>query len=72
MRVAETPSLRRYLAAAVLYGAVIAAATVAAACVLARVVAGIITDPATRTLGQWYTELTILAGVWAARVVAQP
>jgi ATP-binding cassette subfamily C protein CydD len=55
----------------VLYGAVIAAATVAGACVLARVVAGIITDPAARTLGQWTTELTLLAGVWAARVVAQ-
>ncbi len=38
---------------------------------LARVVAGIITEPATRTLGHWSTELTILAGVWAARVVAQ-
>jgi ATP-binding cassette subfamily C protein CydD len=63
--------MRRYLTAAVLYGAVIAAATVAGACVLARVVAGIITEPATRTLGHWSTELTILAGLWAARVVAQ-
>lgn len=63
--------MRRYLTAAVLYGAVIAAATVAGACVLARVVAGIITEPATRMLGHWSTELTILAGVWAARVVAQ-
>lgn len=71
MTLGSTPGLRRYLAAAVLYGAVIAAATVAGACVLARVVAGIITDPATRTLGHWTAELTMLAGVWAARVVAQ-
>lgn len=63
--------MRRYLAAAVLYGAVVAAATVAGACVLARVVAGIITDPGARTLGAWTTELTILTAVWAARVVAQ-
>lgn len=63
--------MRRYLAAAVLYGAVVAAATVAGACVLARIVAGIITDPGTRTLGVWTTELTILAGIWTARVVAQ-
>lgn len=63
--------MRRYLAAAVLCGAVISAATIAGACLLARVVAGIITDPGTRTLGSWSTELAILAGVWAARVVAQ-
>ncbi|MGK2869856.1 MAG: ABC transporter ATP-binding protein/permease, partial [Mycobacterium sp.] len=63
--------MRRYLAAAVLCGAVIAAATVASACVLARVVAGVITDPAARTLGRWSTELLVLAALWAARVVAQ-
>lgn len=65
------PGLRRYLTAAVLYGAVIAAATVAGACVLARMVAGIITDPATRTFGYWATDLTILAGIWVTRVAAQ-
>ncbi len=71
MTFGNTPGIRRYLAAAVLYGAVISAATIAGACLLARVVAGVITDPGTRTLGHWTTELTLLAGVWAARVVAQ-
>ncbi|MCF6390589.1 thiol reductant ABC exporter subunit CydD [Mycobacterium sp. MBM] len=63
--------MRRYLATAVLFGAVIAAATVAGACVLAHLVAGIITDPATRTVQYWATDLTILAGIWVARVAAQ-
>jgi ATP-binding cassette subfamily C protein CydD len=63
--------MRRYLAVAVLYGAVISAATIAGAFVLARVVAGVITDPATRTLGHWSAELLVLAGLWAARAVAQ-
>ena len=69
--IAGNSAMRRYLAAAVLCGAVIAAATVASACVLARVVAGVITDPAARTLGRWSTELLVLAGLWAARAVAQ-
>lgn len=63
--------MRRYLVAATFYGAVISAATVAGAWVLARIVAGIITDPAARTLGHWRTDLLILAALWAARVVAQ-
>ena len=63
--------MRRYLTAAVLSGAVIAATTVAGACVLARVAAGIITDPATRTLGYWATDLAILGGIWVVRVAAQ-
>ncbi|MGK2855281.1 MAG: ATP-binding cassette domain-containing protein, partial [Microbacteriaceae bacterium] len=67
----SSPGMRRYLAAAVLCGAVISAATVASACVLARAVAGVITDPATRTLGHWHTDLLVLAGLWTARVVAQ-
>lgn len=65
------PGMRRYLAAAVLCGSVTAAATVAGACLLARVVAGVITDPGARTLGYWTAELTALAVVWAARVAAQ-
>lgn len=71
MRLEQSPGMRRYLAAAVLYGVVISAATIVGACVLARVVAGIITDPASRFLGYWNTELLFLAGAWAARVVAQ-
>ncbi len=63
--------MRRYLGAAVLCGLVISAATVAGAVVLARVVAGVITDPATRTVGFWSTELVVLAGLWAARALAQ-
>ena len=65
------PGIRGYLAAMVAYGSVITAATVAAAVMLARIVAGVITEPATRTVGHWGTDLLILAALWAIRVTAQ-
>ncbi|TQK27768.1 ATP-binding cassette subfamily C protein CydD [Arthrobacter sp. SLBN-53] len=63
--------MRRYIAAMVAYGTVIAAATIAAAWILAHIVAGVITEPATRSLAHWRLHLGALAAVWVIRVVAQ-
>jgi ATP-binding cassette subfamily C protein CydD len=63
--------MRRFLAASVICGVVISAATIASAVVLARVVAGAITDPASRNLSAWTGMLTLLAGLWTVRFLAQ-
>lgn len=63
--------MRRYLVASVGCGVVIAAATLAAAVLTAHLVAGIITQPGSRTLGHWSGQLWLLAGLWAARAAAQ-
>ncbi|MGW0162409.1 thiol reductant ABC exporter subunit CydD [Mycobacterium sp. NPDC003323] len=63
--------MRRYLVAMVGYGAVISVATVGAAVVLAQVVAGVITDPASRSLQHWSAQLGVLALLWIIRVMAQ-
>ncbi|MGV0742771.1 thiol reductant ABC exporter subunit CydD [Mycolicibacterium sp. XJ870] len=63
--------MRRYLAASVACGVVIAAATIAAAVVLARMVSGVITDPASRTVAHWAGPLWILLGLWVIRTLAQ-
>ena len=63
--------MRRYIAAMVAYGTVIAAATIAAAWILAHIVAGVITEPATRSLAHWRLHLGALAAIWVIRVVAQ-
>ncbi|WP_435405485.1 thiol reductant ABC exporter subunit CydD [Mycolicibacterium komossense] len=52
-------------------GVVISGAAIGSAVVLAHVVAGVITDPATRTLPHWRTWLLILLVLWMIRVVAQ-
>ncbi|BBY61177.1 thiol reductant ABC exporter subunit CydD [Mycolicibacterium sarraceniae] len=39
--------------------------------VLGHVVAGVITDPATRSIGHWQTELVTLAGLWLIRALVQ-
>ncbi|KUI40459.1 thiol reductant ABC exporter subunit CydD [Mycobacterium sp. GA-2829] len=63
--------MRRFLAASVACGVVISAATIASAVTLAWVVAGVITDPATRTLAAWYPMLALLAALWTLRFAAQ-
>jgi ATP-binding cassette, subfamily C, bacterial CydD len=62
--------LRRHLATTVACGLVIAATTIASAVLLAHVLAAVITEPASRTLGHWAFSLTLLAGLWSVRVVA--
>jgi ATP-binding cassette subfamily C protein CydD len=50
---------------------VIAGCTLASAVLLAHVVAGIVTNPAIRTLGQWAPELLLLTALWGLRTAAQ-
>jgi ATP-binding cassette subfamily C protein CydD len=62
--------MRRFLAASVVCGVVISGATIASAAVLAHVVAGVITDPASRTVAHWAGALWILVALWVIRTVA--
>lgn len=63
-------SARRYLALSVALSVVITGSIVVAAVMLARVLAGVVTDPGLRTLGTWTTELLVLALAIACRVLA--
>ena len=62
--------MRRFLAASVACGVVISGATIVSAVVLAHIVAGVITDPATRTVAHWAGQLWILVALWMIRTVA--
>ncbi len=64
-------AVRRYLIAAVACGVLIAGATIGSAIVLAHIVAGVITDPATRALSRWTLPLAILAALWCSRTLGQ-
>ena len=61
---------RRYLIISVGLSVVVTASIVVAALMLARVAAGVITDPGRRTAGAWATELVVLAAALAVRVLA--
>ncbi|WP_405167456.1 ABC transporter ATP-binding protein/permease [Nocardia sp. NBC_01499] len=63
-------SARRYLALSVALSVLITGSIVVAAVMLARVLAGVVTDPGRRTLGGWTTELLVLALAIACRVLA--
>ncbi|MFI6042939.1 ABC transporter ATP-binding protein/permease [Nocardia sp. NPDC051321] len=63
-------SARRYLALSVALSVVITGSIVVAAVMLARVLAGVITEPGRRTLGEWAAELLVLALAIACRVLA--
>ncbi|WP_280454687.1 ABC transporter ATP-binding protein/permease [Nocardia brasiliensis] len=63
-------SARRYLALSVLLSLVITGSIVVAAVLLARVLAGVVTEPGQRTLGAWSTEILVLAVVLGVRVLA--
>ncbi|PEG33067.1 thiol reductant ABC exporter subunit CydD [Mycolicibacterium agri] len=62
--------MRRFLAASVGCGVVISGATIASAIVLAQIVAGVITNPMSRTAGHWAGALWILASLWSVRALA--
>ena len=62
--------MRRFLAASVACGVVISATTIASAVVLAHIVAGVITDPGTRTVAHWAAPLWILLTLWVIRTLA--
>lgn len=63
-------SARRYLALSVALSMVITGSIVVAAVMLARVLAGVVTDPGRRTLGAWTTELLVLALAVGCRALA--
>lgn len=63
-------SARRYLVLAVGLAMVVTATIVVTAVLLARVLAGVITDPGLRELGRWNTELALLAATIAVRALA--
>ncbi|MEU7138933.1 ATP-binding cassette domain-containing protein [Nocardia sp. NPDC046473] len=63
-------SARRYLALSVALSALITGSIVVAAIMLARVLAGVVTDPSRRTLAAWTTELLVLALAIVCRVLA--
>jgi ATP-binding cassette subfamily C protein CydD len=62
--------LRRFLIATVLCGMVISGCTVGSAIVLARIAAGLITDPSARSLRRWALALVALVALWALRTLA--
>src|SRR5689334_7979616 len=62
--------MRRFLAASVACGVDISGAIIASAVVLADIVAGVVTDPATRTLTHCAASLSLLAALWSIRTVA--
>ncbi|MBF6216773.1 ATP-binding cassette domain-containing protein [Nocardia abscessus] len=63
-------SARGYLALSVALSLVVTAAIVVAAVMIGRVLAGVVTDPALRTLGAWTVELVVLALAIGSRVLA--
>jgi ATP-binding cassette subfamily C protein CydD len=62
---------RRHLAASVCCGVVTTGAAIAGAVILAHVLAGLVTDPAARTLNDWVPSLSVLVALWTIRVLAQ-
>jgi ATP-binding cassette, subfamily C, bacterial CydD len=66
-----TGAMRRYLVASVACGVVITGTAIASAVVLAHIVAGIVTEPASRTLAHWAPSLSILVVLWTVRCAAQ-
>lgn len=64
-------AVRRYLAASAFCGVIITGAAIACAVLLAHLVAAIITEPASRTVGYWSVTLSVLLALWTIRVVAQ-
>jgi ATP-binding cassette subfamily C protein CydD len=63
--------MRRHLASTVGCGIVISGSAIATAVLTAHVIAGVITDPANRTVSHWAPALLILIGVWFLRAATQ-
>jgi ATP-binding cassette subfamily C protein CydD len=62
--------MRRHLIATAACGVTITGATIASSVVLAHIVAGVITDPATRNVQHWAAPLVVLSLLWLLRTVA--
>ncbi|MDT5283817.1 MAG: ATP-binding cassette, subfamily bacterial CydD [Mycobacterium sp.] len=63
-------AMRRFLAASVACGVVISGTTIASAVVLAQIVAGVVTQPTSRSLAHWAGPLWILVALWMIRTLA--
>ncbi|MCI4675983.1 thiol reductant ABC exporter subunit CydD [Candidatus Mycolicibacterium alkanivorans] len=63
--------MRRHLVATVACGVMIAGCAIGAAVVLGHLAAGVITDPAARSLGHWHVELGVLLALWVIRTLTQ-
>ncbi|KRE34498.1 ABC transporter ATP-binding protein [Mycobacterium sp. Soil538] len=63
--------MRRFLAATTVCGVVIAAATIGSSVALAAIVARVITDPASRSVGLLAGPISILVALWGVRTLAQ-
>jgi ATP-binding cassette subfamily C protein CydD len=70
-RLHASTAMRRHVAASVCCGVVIAGCAIASAVLLAHVIAGVITDPASRTVSHWAEALRILLALWVVRAAAQ-
>ncbi|MCW2521276.1 MAG: ATPase and permease component of ABC-type transporter involved in cytochrome bd biosynthesis, partial [Mycobacterium sp.] len=63
--------MQRHLAATTGCGVVITGAAIACAVLLAHILAALITDPTSRTLGHWSVALWVLLALFIIRTVAQ-
>lgn len=63
--------IRRHLVATTGCGVVMTGAAIAGAVVLAHLLAGLITDPNSRTIGHWAGSLWMLLALWTIRALAQ-
>jgi ATP-binding cassette, subfamily C, bacterial CydD len=63
--------MRRHLVLTTSCGVIITGSAIAGAVVLAHLVAGLITDPNSRTAGHWSGPLWTLLALWTIRVLAQ-
>ncbi|MDV7988864.1 thiol reductant ABC exporter subunit CydD [Rhodococcus sp. IEGM 1374] len=63
-------SARGYLVVTVALSTVVTLCIIVGALAIGRVLAGVITDPTARSLSAWTTELAVLAGAMAVRVLA--
>ncbi|MDZ7928805.1 thiol reductant ABC exporter subunit CydD [Rhodococcus sp. NPDC076796] len=63
-------SARGYLIVTVALSTVVTLCIIVGALTIGRVLAGVITDPTARSLSAWTTELAVLAGAVAVRVLA--
>ncbi len=63
-------SARGYLIVTVALSTVVTLCIIVGALAIGRVLAGVITDPTARSLSAWTTELAVLAGAVAVRVLA--
>src|SRR6201999_3576590 len=66
-----TEMMRRHLIASACCGVIITGTAIACAVLVAHILAGLVTQPHSRTLSHWSLALAVLSALWMARVIAQ-